>query len=97
MKRGPSGVIGTNKPDSLETVTAMLEDAAAGRTLGPLAPSTEAVTALLCERHVRWFSFAEWQRLEAMECAAGEARGCPRVKFTSPTAMRAALESAAHS
>lgn len=42
IKRGPSGVIGTNKPDSVETVTCMLEDFAAGRVLTEACASREA-------------------------------------------------------
>src|SRR5207244_11191107 len=50
IKRGPSGVIGTNKPDAAETVACMMEDRSEGRLLRPEAPSYEAVEALLRQR-----------------------------------------------
>jgi len=83
IKRGPSGVIGTNRPDSLETVAAMLEDAAAGRTFHPVEHDPAAVEALLRSRGVRWVTFGDWKKLDAKEVEAGEASGCPRRKFTS--------------
>jgi ferredoxin--NADP+ reductase len=91
IKRGPSGVIGTNKPDSVETVTCMLEDLANGLTLQPGRPDPAAAEALVCERQPRYFSFADWQRLDEMEVARGKAQGRPRVKFTSVEEMLAAL------
>ena len=46
IKRGPSGVIGTNKPDALETVQCMLEDVAVGKHFTPKAASFEAARDL---------------------------------------------------
>ncbi|GAB4431663.1 MAG: FAD-dependent oxidoreductase [Anaerolineae bacterium] len=91
IKRGPSGVIGTNKPDAVETVGCMLEDAAAGGTFAPAQPQVEAVTRLLAERQPHLFTFDDWLKLDALEQAAGEAQGRPRVKFTSVAEMLAAL------
>jgi ferredoxin--NADP+ reductase len=90
IKRGPSGVIGTNKRDAQETVECMLEDAAAGRTLGGRCDRDEALAMVACRQppHV---TFEDWQRLDELERAAGMARGAPRVKFTSVEAMLAAL------
>jgi len=93
IKRGPSGVVGTNKPDSVETVAAMFEDAALGLTFQPAEPARDAIPTLLCRRNVEYFTFDDWLRLDALECAAGAAAGCPRVKFTSVSDMRAALQS----
>src|SRR5262249_39070831 len=66
IKRGPSGVIGTNKSDAAATVQKMLEDLA-GRT-EPVNPakSREAVDALLAARGVRVVSFPDWKRLDQM-------------------------------
>jgi ferredoxin--NADP+ reductase len=89
IKRGPSGVIGTNKPDAVETVEAMIEDGRC-RELRPL-PRAGAVTELLGTRACRPVSFEEWQQLDALEIAAGEACGRPRVKFTSVEEMLSAL------
>jgi ferredoxin--NADP+ reductase len=91
IKRGPTGVIGTNKPDALETVTAMLEDAAAGRTLEPAEPDRAAAERLLRQRQPRVIGYQEWLRLNALEVEVGRRRGRPRVKFTRVDEMLAAL------
>lgn len=91
IKRGPSGVIGTNKPDAVETVAAMLEDAAAGRTWRPAEPSPGAVIETLAGRGVRFTTFEDWCRLDAVELAEGERCGRPRVKFGSAEEMLRAL------
>jgi ferredoxin--NADP+ reductase len=90
IKRGPSGVIGTNKQDAIATVNAMLEDARAG--LPAIAADPEALPALLHRRGVRAISFADWKRLDALEVANGKPKGKPREKFTSVEAMLAALK-----
>ena len=91
IKRGPTGVIGTNKPDSVETITALLEDTAAGRILHPNAPRSDAADALIHARAPRCISFEDWQRLDAVELEAGLRCGRPRLKFTSVDEMIAAL------
>ncbi|ANM29795.1 NADP oxidoreductase [Acidobacteria bacterium Mor1] len=91
-KRGPSGVIGTNKPDALETVQCMVEDVAAGKTLSPESPTAEAIDGLLAERQPRVFRFDDWKQLDALETAAGEKSARPRVKFTDIDAMWSALD-----
>lgn len=91
IKRGPSGVIGTNKPDALETVQAMLEDVAAGHTLQPAQPDPAAAEALIRQRQPRFFTYADWQQLNEIEIAKGKATGRPRVKFTRVEEMLAAL------
>ena len=93
IKRGPSGVIGTNKPDSVETVHAMVEDALAGLTSAPASPAADTVADLLRARACRYVTFADWQRLDALELAAGQHCGRPRLKFTSIEEMLAAVES----
>jgi ferredoxin--NADP+ reductase len=91
IKRGPSGVIGTNKPDALETVKHMLEDLAAGEVLSPANPSPEAAEALVKASQPDYFTYEDWTKLDAMEIANGEAAGRPRIKFTSADEMLAAL------
>ena len=80
IKRGPSGVIGTNKADAVDTVNGLLADAGSGAL--PLAPEPgrEALDALLAARGVRVFSFEDWAALDAHELAEGQAQGRPRVK-----------------
>ena len=91
IKRGPSGVIGTNKPDAAETVACMMEDRAEGRLLTPEAPSPEAVEALLRQRQPLCFSYGDWRRLDQLEVDAGRRCGRPRVKLTSVEDMADAL------
>lgn len=80
IKRGPTGIIGTNKADAAETVACMLDDAAGRRTLEPTDPEPGAVAALLEGRGVRFVNFADWRRLDEAERAAGEVAGKPRAK-----------------
>lgn len=81
IKRGPSGIIGTNKPDSVETVEALRADMA--ETPPCEAPDTSLVHELLASRGVRVVSFADWQRIDAAETARGAQAGKPREKFVS--------------
>jgi ferredoxin--NADP+ reductase len=91
IKRGPTGVIGTNKPDAAETVAAMLEDAAHGRVLRPAHPEPAAAEALVRARQPLVVSYADWRRLDEVETAGGQRQGRPRVKLTSVDDMLAAL------
>ncbi len=80
IKRGPSGVIGTNKKDATETVELLLEDA---RT-GLLPPRTDgSVEALLAERRVEAVMYAGWEAIDLAERTAGEPHGRPRIKLSS--------------
>jgi ferredoxin--NADP+ reductase len=81
IKRGPSGVIGTNKKCANETVAALLADLEAG--LLP-TPTTEPAGLLrgLAQRGVRVVDYAGWEAIDAHERASGEPHGRPRVKVT---------------
>lgn len=91
IKRGPSGVIGTNKPDSVETVVEMLEDLAEDKVLAPSHPDPAQAEALVRERQPQYFSYADWLKLDALEIQRGQAQGRPRVKFTNVGDMLKAL------
>ncbi len=92
IKRGPTGVIGTNKKDATETVELLLEDAAAGR-LEPRPDATAAaVDALLAERGISVIEYAGWTAIDKVERAAGERSGRPRVKLCSWDELLAAAE-----
>jgi ferredoxin--NADP+ reductase len=91
IKRGPTGVIGTNKPDAAETVECMLEDAGHGAVLEPAHPEGAAAEELIRQRQPSFISYADWLKLNEIEVARGRAQGRPRVKFTSFEEMRAAL------
>jgi ferredoxin--NADP+ reductase len=92
IKRGPSGVIGTNKPDSVETVNCMLDDLAQGQVLQPACPEVAQAEGLVRERQPHFVTYADWQRLDTLEVARGQALGRPRLKFTRVDEMLAALE-----
>ena len=80
IKRGPTGVIGTNKKDATETVDALLEDARSGRLPQPAAGSLDE---LLAERGVEVVTYAGWEAIDAVERARGAEQGRPRVKLCS--------------
>ena len=87
-KRGPSGVIGTNKADAAATVALMREDGEAGVWAGGSRSRGEDDLAdLLRRRGVRWVDEEGWGRLDARETARGKAEGRPRVKFCNVNEM----------
>ena len=90
IKRGPSGVIGTNKPDSTETARNVLAD------LDGLAacavPDTDALLAQLRDRGVRPVSYEDWRAIDAAEVARGAGAGKPREKFTRIPEMLGVLD-----
>jgi ferredoxin/flavodoxin---NADP+ reductase len=82
IKRGPSGVIGTNKKDAQETVDNLLEDTRAGRVPTPdLADDPSAIVELLAERTPDSVTYAGWEAIDRAERERGEPLGRPRVKF----------------
>jgi ferredoxin/flavodoxin---NADP+ reductase len=83
IKRGPSGVIGTNKKDAADTVARMLEDEQAGAVGAPdpeLADA-EAVATWLTDRVPGLVTWEGWEAIDAHETALGEPSGRPRVKL----------------
>jgi ferredoxin--NADP+ reductase len=92
IKRGPTGVIGTNKKDATETVEHLLADVAAGRLEPKPATSAAAVDALLAERGIAVVEYVGWTSIDEAERAAGEKSGRPRVKLCSWDELLAAAE-----
>lgn len=90
IKRGPTGVIGTNKPDALQTVKCMVADVADGRVLQPSGATAEAAAQLVRQRQPAFFSYADWLHLNKVEVSKGKEIGAPRVKFTRVDEMLAA-------
>lgn len=88
-KRGPSGVIGTNKPDAVETVQTMLSDLP-NITPAPFSDPA-AIDALLEERRLDFVTIEGWRILDELEVTKGQAQGRPRVKFTRIQEMLEAL------
>ena len=91
IKRGATGVIGTNKLDAAETVQAMTDDLAAGHTLAPTEPDPATLERLVHQRQPQFVSYADWLKLNEVELERGRARGRPRLKFTRVDDMLAAL------
>lgn len=91
IKRGPSGVIGTNKPDSVETANMMLEDLQKGNVLAPAHPGVDDAAKFVASRQPRFITFADWLKLDQIELANGAKQGRPRVKMTSIDEMLKAV------
>ncbi len=87
IKRGPSGVIGTNKADALETVATLLERQGDAVLATDPYKLPEAVDELLAGKGVHPVTFGHWQTLDAHELGLGEAQGRPRVKVVSVAQM----------
>lgn len=92
IKRGPTGVIGTNRADSVETTTALLEDWP--RITAATKSGASAIDPLLRQRGVRVFSFADWQRIDRAERERARA-GAPREKLLSQDDVVEVLSGAA--
>jgi ferredoxin--NADP+ reductase len=84
IKRGPSGVIGTNKKDAQETVDAILADAAPGGDglNAPSSPDADAIERLLRKRQPALVTYDGWASIDRHERSLGESSGRPRVKLT---------------
>jgi len=91
IKRGPTGIIGTNKPDGYETAASMAEDAAMGIGFDPNNTSIDAVDSLAKAKGFRPVSFDEWKRIDELETERGLAKGKPRDKFTRVSEIIEAL------
>ncbi len=83
IKRGPSGVIGTNKKCATETVELLLEDAREGRLAKPETDDPGRVLELLAERGVEVVTYDGWRAIDELECSRGEPHGRPRIKLSS--------------
>jgi ferredoxin--NADP+ reductase len=87
IKRGPTGVIGTNKKDAQQTVDAILADVASASNgdsplLAPSTPDPEALERMLRARQPELVTYAGWSEIDRHERALGERSGRPRVKLT---------------
>ncbi|MGO9158534.1 FAD-dependent oxidoreductase [Mycobacterium sp.] len=87
IKRGPTGVIGTNKKDSQDTVDTLLADLAASKELGGIAELPEDHADQLADwlalRQPKLVTSAHWELIDRFEREAGEPHGRPRVKLPS--------------
>jgi NADPH-dependent glutamate synthase beta subunit-like oxidoreductase len=87
-KRGPSGTIGTNRPDGIQVVELVAEDI----TQGGGKAGREGLDHLLSNRAVSVVTFRDWKRIEAAEIARAR-DGAPREKFVTVDDMIASLSS----
>jgi ferredoxin--NADP+ reductase len=95
IKRGPTGIIGTNKKDATETATLLLEDVEQGRLAHKDEATAQAVDALIAERDVRAVLYPGWTSIDELERAAGEKLGRPRVKLRTWDELLEAAEQVA--
>lgn len=86
VKRGPSGIIGTNKKCAQETTSLLLEDHAAGLLPAPTVTDDD-LTELIASRQPDYVDFDGWTRIDAHEQALGEPHGRPRVKLVDVAEM----------
>lgn len=90
-KRGPSGVIGTNKKDAEETVALMLKDIPHLRRVGVDVRPDKGIEEVLRDAGCKYVTFEEWQEIDALEIERGKAGNRPRSKFIDIDEMRRAV------
>ena len=83
IKRGPTGILGTNKRDAEETVSCLVEDLKTGALPEPPNPSREQIDALLGQRKPDLVTVEGWRAIDAHELERGRSEGRPRVKLAS--------------
>ena len=91
IKRGPSGVIGSNKPDGKSAAEQIFADHGTGSGDRGGKIGRSGLEAMLAERDVRSVDFTAWQKIEAAEIANAR-EGAPRKKFVSVAEMLAVLD-----
>jgi ferredoxin--NADP+ reductase len=95
IKRGPSGVIGTNKKDAADTVARIVEDAEADRLREPASADAEETAAWLLGSSPGAVEWAGWEAIDAHERGLGEPAGRPRVKLVRMAELVEAARAAA--
>jgi ferredoxin/flavodoxin---NADP+ reductase len=90
IKRGPTGIIGTNKKDAQETAAALVHDYSEGRLPEAAHPSREELECLVGERRPGYVSYAGWEAIDEDERRRGEPLARPRVKHSTFEALLAA-------
>jgi ferredoxin--NADP+ reductase len=90
IKRGPTGILGTNKRDAEETITSLAEDLGKGTLPQPPNPGREQIDALLAKRKPDLVTADGWRAIDAHELELGRNEQRPRVKLTSQEELLAA-------
>jgi ferredoxin/flavodoxin---NADP+ reductase len=94
IKRGPTGILGTNKRDAEETIGCLIEDLSAGALAPPASVGREQLDALLATRQPDLVTLDGWRRIDARELTLGRAAQRPRVKLASRETLLAAARDA---
>jgi ferredoxin--NADP+ reductase len=92
IKRGPTGILGTNKRDAEETVSRLVEDLRTGGLPEPANPGREQIDALLAERKPDLVTVEGWRAINAHELERGRSEKRPRVKLASRDELLAAAQ-----
>ena len=87
IKRGPSGVVGTNKADAVITIKNLIEDFSTTKLNPDSNKSPEAILELLKTKGVEVVSFEDWKKLDDYEIAQGKKQNRPRVKVVDTDKM----------
>jgi ferredoxin--NADP+ reductase len=90
IKRGPTGILGTNKRDAQETVERLAEDLRSGSLPAPPHPAREEIDALLAERKPDLVGVEDWRAIDGHELELGRREQRPRVKLASRDELLAA-------
>lgn len=91
IKRGPTGIIGTNRADSVATVQALTEDIS-NIDINLDKSGADGARVILDQRGIRYVSFSDWKKIDQNEIDRGIPRGKPREKYTYRHEMLAVLE-----
>jgi len=91
IKRGPSGIIGTNRACSVETVGCLLQDLP-NLDDGSKKLGAAAIYTILDSNNIRHVNYAEWKKIDAKEIERGEPKGKPREKYTYIDEMLSATD-----
>ena len=94
IKRGPTGILGTNKRDAQETVACVAEDLASGALPSPPKPGREQIDALLAERKPDLVTVDGWRAINGDELKRGREADRPRVKLASRDELLSAASAA---
>jgi ferredoxin--NADP+ reductase len=93
IKRGPTGILGTNKRDAQETIDCLVEDLRAGALRARVSDDRRGIDALLAERKPGAVTTADgWRAIDARERSLGAAQDRPRVKLATREQLLAAAE-----
>jgi ferredoxin--NADP+ reductase len=96
IKRGPTGILGTNKRDAEETVGCLTDDLRAGALPEPAHPGRERIDALLAERRPDLVTVEGWRAIDGRELERGRSELRPRVKLASRDELLAAAAAPRH-